>query len=310
MSAQYRLGIDAGGTFTDFVIADKATGETKLYKTLSTPSNPTKAIENGVKLIAEDLRMTPEKIVSELRSLHQRDDGRPQCADHASRRQDRPHLHRRTRGFDRDPQRPQGRRIPLRSRISGGEDACAALSAQGRARARPLDRRGSHAAARGRCTRRLRGIQGARRRDDSDFVRLVGAKPRAREARRQDRARDDAGGDPHRRLRTLSADPRIHPHLDRCGQRLSRAGHTAIRGRGGLLLPLARRQAAGALLPIERRPGDRTGDDRPLRLRHQLRSRLGAAGRAIRLLAVQEEERDYGRHGRNLVRHHADQGRA
>ena len=65
MSAQYRLGIDAGGTFTDFVIADKATGETKLYKTLSTPSNPTKAIEDGVKLIAEDLRMTPEKIVSE-----------------------------------------------------------------------------------------------------------------------------------------------------------------------------------------------------------------------------------------------------
>ena len=61
MSAQYRLGIDAGGTFTDFVIADKATGETKLYKTLSTPSDPTKAIEDGVKLIAEDLRMTPEK---------------------------------------------------------------------------------------------------------------------------------------------------------------------------------------------------------------------------------------------------------
>jgi len=65
VSAQYRLGIDAGGTFTDFVIADKATAETKLYKTLSTPSNPTKAIEDGLKLIAEDLRMTPEEIVSD-----------------------------------------------------------------------------------------------------------------------------------------------------------------------------------------------------------------------------------------------------
>jgi len=65
VSAQYRLGIDAGGTFTDFVIADKATAETKLYKTLSTPSNPTKAIEDGLKLIAEDLRKTPEEIVSD-----------------------------------------------------------------------------------------------------------------------------------------------------------------------------------------------------------------------------------------------------
>ena len=64
MSAQYRLGIDAGGTFTDFVIADRATAQTRLYKTLSTPSNPTKAIEDGLKLIAEDLRMTPEEVVS------------------------------------------------------------------------------------------------------------------------------------------------------------------------------------------------------------------------------------------------------
>ena len=65
MSAQYRLGIDAGGTFTDFVIANRVTAETRLYKTLSTPANPTKAIENGLKLIAEDLGMTPEDIVSD-----------------------------------------------------------------------------------------------------------------------------------------------------------------------------------------------------------------------------------------------------
>lgn len=51
----YRLGIDAGGTFTDFVIADRATGEVKLFKALSTPSDPTKAIENGLGLIAADL---------------------------------------------------------------------------------------------------------------------------------------------------------------------------------------------------------------------------------------------------------------
>ena len=65
MTSQYRLGIDAGGTFTDFVIADKTTGVTRLYKTLSTPSNPTKAIDDGLKLIAEDLQMSPQQIVSE-----------------------------------------------------------------------------------------------------------------------------------------------------------------------------------------------------------------------------------------------------
>ncbi|MGD0563221.1 MAG: hydantoinase/oxoprolinase family protein [Roseiarcus sp.] len=64
MTTNYRLGIDAGGTFTDFVIADKTTGVTKLFKALSTPSNPTLAIENGLKLISEDLGLSPEEVVS------------------------------------------------------------------------------------------------------------------------------------------------------------------------------------------------------------------------------------------------------
>ena len=64
MTTNYRLGIDAGGTFTDFVIADKTTGVTKLFKALSTPSNPTLAIENGLKLISEDLGLSPKEVVS------------------------------------------------------------------------------------------------------------------------------------------------------------------------------------------------------------------------------------------------------
>ena len=55
MTAQYRLGIDAGGTFTDFVIADRKSGTIKLFKALSTPANPTTVIENGLQLIAEHL---------------------------------------------------------------------------------------------------------------------------------------------------------------------------------------------------------------------------------------------------------------
>ena len=63
MRTKYRLGIDAGGTFTDFVLAEN-TGEVKLYKALSTPSDPTKAIENGLKLISDDLGVSAGEIVS------------------------------------------------------------------------------------------------------------------------------------------------------------------------------------------------------------------------------------------------------
>lgn len=64
MQNQYRLGIDAGGTFTDFVIANRDNGEVKLFKALSTHADPTKAIENGLKLIAEDFGISASEIVS------------------------------------------------------------------------------------------------------------------------------------------------------------------------------------------------------------------------------------------------------
>ena len=64
MLSNYRLGIDAGGTFTDFVLADKSSN-VKIYKTPSTPNDPTKAIENGLALISEDLKVSPEDIVSQ-----------------------------------------------------------------------------------------------------------------------------------------------------------------------------------------------------------------------------------------------------
>jgi N-methylhydantoinase A len=65
MRTRYRLGIDAGGTFTDFVIADRQSGDVKLFKALSTHIDPTKAIENGLKLIADDYGVTASDIVSD-----------------------------------------------------------------------------------------------------------------------------------------------------------------------------------------------------------------------------------------------------
>lgn len=63
MKSEYRLGIDAGGTFTDFVLADRE-GQVRLFKALSTPQDPTLAIRNGLALISEDLGVSPEKVVS------------------------------------------------------------------------------------------------------------------------------------------------------------------------------------------------------------------------------------------------------
>jgi N-methylhydantoinase A len=63
MKSDYRLGIDAGGTFTDFVLADKS-GQVRLFKALSTPQDPTLAIRNGLALISEELGVTAEHVVS------------------------------------------------------------------------------------------------------------------------------------------------------------------------------------------------------------------------------------------------------
>ena len=63
MRTEYRLGIDAGGTFTDFVLADQ-NGHVRLYKALSTPQDPTQAIKNGLALISEDIGLSAQEIVS------------------------------------------------------------------------------------------------------------------------------------------------------------------------------------------------------------------------------------------------------
>ena len=44
-----RIGIDVGGTFTDFVLLDDATGETRTYKCLTTPRDPSDAMEEGIR---------------------------------------------------------------------------------------------------------------------------------------------------------------------------------------------------------------------------------------------------------------------
>ncbi|MEW5909551.1 MAG: hydantoinase/oxoprolinase family protein [Thermodesulfobacteriota bacterium] len=44
-----RLGCDIGGTFTDFVVVDDDTGRFYINKCLTTPADPSEAVENGVR---------------------------------------------------------------------------------------------------------------------------------------------------------------------------------------------------------------------------------------------------------------------
>ena len=50
-----RVGIDVGGTFTDFVLLDDATGRTHTYKCLTTPRDPSDAIEQGLQALARQV---------------------------------------------------------------------------------------------------------------------------------------------------------------------------------------------------------------------------------------------------------------
>ncbi len=49
----YRLGVDVGGTHTDLVLTDVATGEFRIAKVASTPSNPAVGVMSGIASLLE-----------------------------------------------------------------------------------------------------------------------------------------------------------------------------------------------------------------------------------------------------------------
>ena len=46
------LGSDIGGTFTDFVEVDESNGQVEVYKCLTTPDDPSRAIDEGVRVLS------------------------------------------------------------------------------------------------------------------------------------------------------------------------------------------------------------------------------------------------------------------
>jgi N-methylhydantoinase A/oxoprolinase/acetone carboxylase beta subunit len=61
-SARYRLAVDVGGTFTDVVVADLATGRVQSGKLLTTPHDPNEAILAGVQRLLRDTGVPPRDV--------------------------------------------------------------------------------------------------------------------------------------------------------------------------------------------------------------------------------------------------------
>ncbi|MEM1428090.1 MAG: hydantoinase/oxoprolinase family protein [Pseudomonadota bacterium] len=63
MSLRYRLGIDVGGTFTDFVLArSDGGGEIAFHKEPSVPADPSRAVEAGVSALIDREGVRPDQI--------------------------------------------------------------------------------------------------------------------------------------------------------------------------------------------------------------------------------------------------------
>jgi N-methylhydantoinase A len=65
-SADWRLAVDIGGTFTDLVLLDAASGRVVVDKTLTTPSAPLEAVRHGVAALLEKAGVSPSDITAPI----------------------------------------------------------------------------------------------------------------------------------------------------------------------------------------------------------------------------------------------------
>jgi N-methylhydantoinase A len=54
-----RIGVDIGGTFTDLVWVDEATGTVRVAKLLTTPKEPAHAVEEGIVALLAEAASSP-----------------------------------------------------------------------------------------------------------------------------------------------------------------------------------------------------------------------------------------------------------
>jgi N-methylhydantoinase A len=59
MARRFRLGIDVGGTFTDFAVMDESTGQLVAFKVATTPQSPAQAVVTGIRRLTERQLLDP-----------------------------------------------------------------------------------------------------------------------------------------------------------------------------------------------------------------------------------------------------------
>ena len=64
----YKIGIDVGGTFTDFLLT-REDGNSQIYKVLSTPKDPSIATIQGIEEMARDLDLSADKFLKQVETI-------------------------------------------------------------------------------------------------------------------------------------------------------------------------------------------------------------------------------------------------
>ena len=59
---EYRIGIDVGGTFTDFVVANTINDKLLFYKEPSTPNDPSAAVQNGISALISSNSISSDNV--------------------------------------------------------------------------------------------------------------------------------------------------------------------------------------------------------------------------------------------------------
>ena len=65
---KFKLGIDVGGTFTDFILISD-TGSTTIHKTLSTPEDPSIGVLSGIHDLAGILNMSLNELIKKIETI-------------------------------------------------------------------------------------------------------------------------------------------------------------------------------------------------------------------------------------------------
>ena len=235
----WMIGVDVGGTFTDFFAFDDTTDRIVLHKVPSTPANPAQAVIAGPARACRAPRHRPRRDHAALA----RHDRRHQRADPAARRQGRARRHRGLPRPDRDRAADPPACVQPAGRLSGA--AGAARAALRGARAHHGGRQRDPRARRPtRCRRWCKAIGDAKP-DACAVCLLFSFLNPAHEAMIRDALRA-AYPDMYLSISSRGAAgiPRIRAALDHGAQRLSAAGDR----------PLSRRLRQGRGARPRRRP--------------------------------------------------------